>query len=313
MNTPLVSILMPAYNVENYVGGAIECILRQTYSNFELLICNDCSTDGTKRTLASFSDNRIILFENETNLGYLATWNKLISSCKGEFITFLDADDLCTENRIELLLNQLINNPEIDAIGSNFQGISNTGEFSTISNFHLEHEKIKDAMPAAFHFIGSALMIRRRVYAEIGGYHPFFNRMGAEDLYWIYLISEKFQLINLPDTLYYYRFNPNSVSGNLSNNPSKLNVLKVVEHLIHQRRTTGSDDLETGNIQNVTELLNHLNQPFIKDPSFYFYTVAKQRYYEGHKQLALTNLMKAIRRAPFNLSYYRDFFYFLRK
>ena len=123
---------------------------------------------------------------------------------------------------------------------------------------------------------------------------------------------EKFKFKNIDKPLYYYRFNETSVTGNISNNPSKINVPLLLEHLINQRKETGTDDLHNGKISELTQKLSELNRPFIEDASHYFYYVAKRRYYEGHKQLALQNLRQAIFKSPFNLQYYKDYIYFSR-
>lgn len=313
ISRPLVSVIMPAYNCEQYVKQAIECILNQTYTNWELITGDDGSKDNTKKLIDGFSDHRIRIIHNDNNQGYLKIWNKLIAHAKGDYITFLDADDLCALNRIELLVHALNSNPTIGAVGSNFKRINSKNEIIDESNFPLKHEEIKLGIPEHYYFIGSALMIRKNVYEQIGGYHPFFERMGAEDHYWVYLILEKFKMINIPQSLYMYRFNENSVSGNLANNPSKLNIPKILEHLIQQRKNTGTDDLEQGNINTINEMLQALNKPYINDASYYFYYIAKRRFYEGHKWLALRHLLAAIKKAPSNGKYYRDLFYFIRK
>lgn len=303
---------MPAYNAEQYIAKSIECILNQTYENWELLIADDASKDGTRRIIEQYNDNRILTFHNKKNQGYLETWNKLIGKATGSFITFLDADDLCSLNRIEILLNTFKNNPDLGAVGSNYNRIDDHGNFKETSNFPLKHDEIKDAMPQEFHFIGSALMIRKEVYESIGAYHTFFNRMGAEDHYWVYLISEKFKICNVQEALYSYRFNEHSVTGNIANNPSKINVPIILNHLINQRRATGTDDLESGKIDELKKMLNALNKPFETDPSYYYYYVAKRRFYEGHRKIALRNILRSIICSPLKLNYYKDFFFFLK-
>jgi len=308
----LVSILMPAYNAEQYIAKSIECILNQTYENWELLIADDASKDNTRKIIEHFKDNRIETFHNETNQGYLETWNKLISKATGSFITFLDADDLCSLNRIEILLNTFKNNPDLGAVGSNFNRIDDLGNIRETSKFPLKHDEIKEAMPQKFHFIGSALMIRKEVFESIGAYHTFFNRMGAEDHYWVYLILEKFKMCNAQEALYSYRFNEHSVTGNIANNPSKINVPIILDHLINQRRTIGTDDLESGKIDELKKMLNELNKPFETDSSYYYYYVAKRRFYEGHKQLSIQLIKKAILKSPLKFKYYKDYLYFIR-
>jgi glycosyltransferase involved in cell wall biosynthesis len=313
LSKPLVSVLMPAYNAEPFVAEAIKGVLNQTYSNLELLIADDASTDNTKNIVSTFSDSRIKLFHNDKNLGYLQTWNKLIKEAKGEYITFQDADDLCALNRIELLVEVLDSNRDVSVVSSNFTRITSDNRAEETSDFPTEHTAIQNAMPQQFYFIGSALMIRKIVYETIGGYHTFFDRMGAEDHYWVYLVLEKFKMTSLKEALYHYRFNENSVSGNISNNPSKINAQQICAHLIAQRRATETDDLQEGKDDVLKQKLAQLNKPFVDDSSYYYYYVAKRRFYEGHKGLAIKNMWKAIQTSPWRFNYYKDLFYFLRK
>jgi glycosyltransferase involved in cell wall biosynthesis len=308
----LISLLMPAYNASKYIRKAIDNILDQTYTNFEFLIADDLSADNTKKIIDSYCDPRIKTFHNEKNLGYLETFNKLIALTKGDYITFQDADDYSAPKRLELLIEEFEKDKIIGICGSNFIRIDEKERQMEISDLPLTHNEILDIMPEKYGFIGSALMIKREVYEQIGGYHNFFNRMGQEDHYWAYLAMSKFKAINIPDHLYFYRFNPSSVSGNLSNNPDKLNSQKIIETLINQRKRTGTDFLEQGKDVELRKMLDIMNQPFYDDPSYFYYFVAKRRFYEGKKKLALKNLWKAIQKKPYKWHYYKDFLYFIR-
>jgi teichuronic acid biosynthesis glycosyltransferase TuaG len=98
---PLVSILMPAYNVEQFVLKSIQSIINQTYNNWELLICNDGSIDSSLKEINKINDPRITVFNFEKNQGVVKSRNILFSAAKGELITFQDADDLSMPSRIE--------------------------------------------------------------------------------------------------------------------------------------------------------------------------------------------------------------------
>lgn len=308
----LVSILMPAYNCERFVKEAIDCILNQTHTNWELLIADDASRDKTRKTIDGYNDVRIKRFHNTENLGYLKTWNKLIAEAKGEYITFLDADDTCTYDRLELLLNAFETDKSLGAVGSNYQRIDKHGAIKYTSDFALLHDEIVAKIPAQFDVVGSGLMIKREVYETIGCYNEFFNRIGAEDYYWIYLITEKFKIANIKKPLYNYRFNENSVMGNLSLDPKKLFISEVIKHVIKQRKESGTDDIAQNNTNAISLLLeNKLNEIGSEEYQLYHY-IAKRRFYEGHKSLGISTLLKAIKIKPNKLFLYKDLFYFLK-
>jgi glycosyltransferase involved in cell wall biosynthesis len=93
---PLVSVLMPAYNSEKYIAQAIQSILDQTHSNFELCIINDGSTDNTLAVIDQFNDPRIIKINHSKNQGLVETRNALIDMAKGKYIAYLDNDDIAS-------------------------------------------------------------------------------------------------------------------------------------------------------------------------------------------------------------------------
>lgn len=112
-NTPvndLVSIIMPSWNTANYISETIQSVLNQTYQNWELLIVDDCSSDNTDSIIKSFSDKRIKYFRNEKNLGAALTRNKALMEAKGEWIAFLDSDDLWDSQKLEKQIAFMKNN-----------------------------------------------------------------------------------------------------------------------------------------------------------------------------------------------------------
>ena len=97
----LVSIIMPSWNTGKYIVESINCVIAQTYPNWELIIVDDCSTDNTDEIVASFEDSRIKYFKNENNIGAALTRNRAMSEAKGEWIAFLDSDDLWMPEKLE--------------------------------------------------------------------------------------------------------------------------------------------------------------------------------------------------------------------
>lgn len=97
----LVSIVMPSYNSEKYIKASIESVLNQIYSKWELLIVDDCSTDKTVEIIKSFNDQRIRLFQNEQNSGAAVSRNRALREAKGQWIAFLDSDDLWLPTKLD--------------------------------------------------------------------------------------------------------------------------------------------------------------------------------------------------------------------
>lgn len=108
---PLVSIIMPNYNCEKYLSETIKSVVNQTYNNWELIIVDDCSTDRSVTIIQQFmvQDSRIKLIINERNIGAALSRNKAIEVARGEYIAFLDSDDLWLENKLEKQINFMKN------------------------------------------------------------------------------------------------------------------------------------------------------------------------------------------------------------
>lgn len=97
----LVSIIMPSWNTGKFIGESIQSVLNQTYKNWELIIVDDCSTDNTDEIVASFNDERIRYFRNDKNSGAALTRNRALREARGEWIAFLDSDDLWMPKKLE--------------------------------------------------------------------------------------------------------------------------------------------------------------------------------------------------------------------
>lgn len=110
MNENLVSIIMPAYNSEKYISNAINSIIRQTYKMWELIVVDDCSTDGTVNVISNFEDKRIHVLENERNSGASISRNRALREARGKWIAFLDSDDIWHPEKLERQIKYMIQN-----------------------------------------------------------------------------------------------------------------------------------------------------------------------------------------------------------
>src|SRR6478609_1406052 len=117
-NEVFVTVIMPAYNVEKFIGEAIESILNQTHTNFELLISDDGSSDDTLQVIGNFNDPRIKLYTQENNLGYSGNMNFLFQRATGDYILDQDSDDISNSNRLEELLKVIISDTTLGYVGS---------------------------------------------------------------------------------------------------------------------------------------------------------------------------------------------------
>lgn len=274
MRKGLISILMPAYNSEKFIDAGINSLINQTYKNWELLICNDFSTDNTGIKIKEYSnfDNRIKPFENAQNLGYLKTWNKLLDLADGEYITFLDADDTCSSDRLIILKEFLDNNSEIGIVGSGINIISEIGDKISEKNYPSDSQNICAALlTEKFPFCGSAVMIRNEVKLSVGFYNLFYNRLGWEDHDWIIRVCDKFIPANVPQTLYNYRDNIQSVTRVFSpDNIQKIFIRKIGISIHQIRKEKGLDLFDSENFWELYKLVNSFTRPFENNKNLFF-------------------------------------------
>ena len=125
--TPEISLIMSVYNGEDYLSEAIESVLNQTFTDFELIVINDCSTDKTEEILKGFEklDERVKVHTNEVNLRLPSSLNKAISYAQGKYIARMDADDICLPERLEKQYNFMENNPKVALSSCRFMTLKN--------------------------------------------------------------------------------------------------------------------------------------------------------------------------------------------
>ena len=125
---PAISITMPAFKAAAFIEETIQSVLNQTFTDFELVIVDDCSPDDTVARIQAFDDSRIKLYQNETNTKLIAkNRNIALSKAQGRYIAFLDADDLLEPHCLETLYSHLQDHPKCTAVYGNFRKIDEDG------------------------------------------------------------------------------------------------------------------------------------------------------------------------------------------
>ena len=301
MRTPLVSILMTSYNVETFIAEAIKSVLNQTYSNWELLIADDCSSDNTKGVIEKFNDPRIKTYHNTYNQHYLRTRNHLVERSEGDFITFMDADDACVPTRIEHQVDAFTNNPSLGMCGCLVKYINRYGEELPIKDSKpIDYYSIRREIKERNVFTGPTIMVRSNVWKSVDGYRDFFNSLGYEDYDITSRIVEKVPAINLEETLYLYRQYQESTSRiNLLYNPFKLHGDKLIQLLIKERHENGIDSLQKRDYPKVINFILEMHKPYVDDPSTIYRHLMWANLNKSFTFEALKCSLKALWMKPF--------------
>lgn len=305
-----ISVVMPAYNAIPFIEEAVRSVLQQTYTNIEFLIADDGSTDGTKAYIDALDDPRIIRYHNEKNMGYLKTCNKLMELATGDYISFQDADDYSDVRRLEIQMKAFATDPELMVLGTNRTAVDRSGQLGGTSDLPNTYEDLQAFIPTTFPFCNS-LIFKREVYEDIGGYHEFFDRKGAEDFYWITLMIEKYKTRYLKESLYFYRSVATSVTGNLDN-LNKLIIVDLVRFLYHQRKKTGTDALESGEMGPLEAEIKRLEAPYRKDKLLFKKKKVQKFFWNGEMGKGYRMALHVLFRNPFQpKAFYKDLYIYL--
>lgn len=201
-----VSVILPVYNGGEFIQEAIDSILNQTLSDFELIIIDDASTDGTTDILLSYTDYRIIYLRNEKNLGNYPSRNIGLKLARGRYIAVMDSDDIAFPERLERQFSYMEAHSDILAVGTSF--LYGTEEIKRLQL--LTEDEIKQALLDNNCFLHSSLMIRTNVLRALGGYDETYRYSSDYELVCRLVLSGK--VVNMPDILMKYRWHPNQIS-----------------------------------------------------------------------------------------------------
>lgn len=201
-----ISVIMGIYNCENTLSYAIDSIINQTYTNWELIMCDDCSTDNTYNIAKRYKDeypNKIKLIKNSKNKKLAATLNECLKYVDGDYIARMDDDDICKLNRFEKQVAFLENNPEYDLVGCQmmvFSGEEILGKKSIVEypNKYTQRKSNPFAHPT--------ILAKRKVFDELKGYKTTKETQRCEDVeLWFRFYEHGFKGYNIQEDLYMYR------------------------------------------------------------------------------------------------------------
>ncbi len=209
-NDPKITVLMPAYNAGSYIAEAIASVLKQSFTDFELLIVNDGSTDDTVQVINSFNDKRIVLISQE-NKGIAAALNVGLKAARAPYIARFDADDVCYPNRLKMQYDFITTYPEYSVIGSAADYMDVKGHF--IFTYHPEahlNEEIQQLNYTVCPFIHSSVFYKKEIITNNGGYNE--HAYTFEDHFlWVNILKHE-KACNLSLPLIKVRLNPNSIT-----------------------------------------------------------------------------------------------------
>lgn len=205
-----VSIIMGVYNCEATLSQAIDSIINQTYKNWELIICDDGSSDETFDIAKQYEKkySNIHVCQNSMNQGLNETLNKCLAYAKGKYIARMDGDDISLPTRLEKEINFLKNNPQYSIVSTPMIYFDENGDFgkSTMINIPTKYDVIKGTP-----FCHAPCMVKKEAYAIVNGYSTNKKTLRVEDYdLWVRMLSLGYKGYNLDECLYKMRDDRNA-------------------------------------------------------------------------------------------------------
>lgn len=292
----LISIALATYNGEKYIKAQIDSILKQTISNFELIITDDNSTDNTIEILKGYEekDKRVRVYKNNKRLGYPGNFEKAISLCNGKYIAYSDQDDVWTENHLELLYNEIISDEDLILVCANSElvdkklnklGITKRNDYYVSND---ENEQFIQAMHQNY-AQGCCLIFNEKIKKKL---LPFPPQETYHD-YWTLLVAVslgKVRYIN--EIIDLYRQHDNNYAGAM-----KKDVVSMWKHIFQGKSKIANDMLVW--LEPIQER-NLLKKDSLKEKSFLqAYNYWKQLYKKTNKYKTFRYFIK-----NYNLIYF---------
>jgi glycosyltransferase involved in cell wall biosynthesis len=294
MRTPLITVLMPAYNAEKYISEAIRSVLDQTFTEFELLIINDGSTDATEQIINTFNDPRI-RFINQTNQGIAAALNIGLLNARAGLIARFDADDICLSQRLEKQFTFLNAHPDYVLTGTDAVYVDMNGDFVfTPDHPAYSNEEIRKLPLEICPFSHVTVLYKKQAVIDAGMYD--INAHSFEDhLLWHKLIKTG-KVCNLQEVLVKVRFNPGSLTIDDKWRSRDFKKLKLAA--IHKGAISKKDG------DRLLNIIKTQNTDSIQRGSYYSLLAKKFLFNNYDRVKARENTMRLIKLFPLKLQGY---------
>lgn len=251
---PSMSVLIPAYNVEEFVEASLQSVLTQTLRDLEIIAVDDCSTDRTLSILENIAvgDSRVKVVSLRKNGGIVEALNEGLKHCSGPFIARMDADDIAVPTRLDRQLKYLNEHREVDLVSSSTCSMDEDGRVGRISSVPCGAKAISATMLIANPCI-HIWLARRTVYEHLNGYRAVAP---AEDYDFVLrAVSAGFQIANIAEPLMQIRIRRGNTSDVAGLKQRKAH--DYVVHLHRERMKTGADTYNPEMFEKVT-----LSHPF---------------------------------------------------
>lgn len=288
-----ITVLMPCYNAADYIAGAIQSVLAQTFPYFELLIINDGSTDNSSAIIRSFTDERIVLIEQEQQ-GVAAALNNGLKHARANYIARFDADDSCFPNRLQEQYNFMLAHPACIVVGSAAYYVDHSGNYIfTHLPIAKSNKEIQELAYTVCPFIHASVLYKKEVIASIG--YNIHAHSFEDHLLWQQL-KNKGEMYNLRYPLLSVRLNPGSFTMDERKRPAEFHSIKDTILRSGQANKAQGDKL--------LALIRQQNNAAVKQGAYHSLLAKKFLWNNYHPLKARQNIQKAISLNDFDIKDY---------
>jgi glycosyltransferase involved in cell wall biosynthesis len=283
MMKPLVSVVMPVYNADKFVVEAIESILNQSYTYFELIIVNDASTDESAKKILQIDDRRIQILENERNSGIVFSRNRGLNVAKGKYIAIIDSDDIALPNRLERQVEYLESHPYCGICGSYYQIIDQNGSKKVSFKVPTTAKDNKTFLLFNVPFCQSTIMMPSKI-AKSFQYRVGFDII--EDYEIANRIAREYDICNLPIYTTLYRSHGSNITIDKREQMRSVRKKLDAEVLNHLNISFSVNELELH-----SNFINGCYDFFKEESTMEALEIWLMRYYEFVKGIPDYNLV----------------------
>jgi len=218
---PFVSVIVPAYNAENFLGEAIESILAQTYQSYEIIVVDDGSKDRTREIVSLYPS---VIYVYQTNAGTAAARNRGVEVARGEYLSFLDADDLWMPDKLQLQMAAFLADKNLEVVSGYVEQFVEPGQTQKYNYY-------PKPIPG---YSSIAILIKQNVFKEIGLFHE--DLLYAEIVSWFAdLIDRKQKIMMLPDVVARRRIHGEN-SGLKDPIEKNREIIRILKNSIDRKR-----------------------------------------------------------------------------
>lgn len=276
-SNPLVSVITPTFNRADYLPFAVESVLSQSVSDFELIVIDDGSTDGTAELMERYLADSRIRYLKQENQGQSVARNRGIAEARGQFICFLDSDNAWVSTKLETSLKAFEENPEADIVYGDFITIDGEGHEHGVNRMARYSGRITPQLLRDNFVSMNTTMTRKRCFDEMGGFDSA-DRLAEDYGLWL-RFSTRYQFLYVPAVLGYYRVMENQISSD------KESRFRANEQLVQSFLKAYPSAVTRGEAR--------------RGLSYFFIRKGRYEYSSGQRRQAFRSLLRSLSKDPF--------------